>query len=246
MSSRSQRRRVSAVRLERGFRACLFPGSDRRSPQSAGQARPRPALPDLSRHAARMIDEMAVATFVLDRDGRVAVWNDACASLTGLEAAKVIGTKDHWQGLLFGGAPVPRRPGARRRSRARVRRSTPHQGDGGRADRLQAKNWCDLPRGARVYLAIDANLIRDGDGGVIGVVETLQDQTASRKPKRRPPPSATHAAERLETVVDVARRRARRAGARAISWRASKRSCTTRPTGCGSTSTPPPRRCSRR
>ena len=41
--------------------------------------------PDLSRHAARIIDEMAVATFVLDRDGRVAVWNDACVRLTGLE-----------------------------------------------------------------------------------------------------------------------------------------------------------------
>jgi methyl-accepting chemotaxis protein len=40
--------------------------------------------PNLFQHAARIIDEMAVAAFVLDRDGRVAIWNDACARLTGL------------------------------------------------------------------------------------------------------------------------------------------------------------------
>ena len=61
--------------------------------------------PDLSRHAARIIDEMAVATFVLDRDGRVALWNEACARLTGLEAAKVIGAKDHWQGFYLAARP---------------------------------------------------------------------------------------------------------------------------------------------
>ena len=61
--------------------------------------------PNLSRHAARIVDEMAVATFVLDRDGRVALWNEACARLTGLEAAKVIGAKDHWQGFYLAARP---------------------------------------------------------------------------------------------------------------------------------------------
>jgi PAS domain-containing protein len=61
--------------------------------------------PNLSRHAARIIDEMAAATFVLDRDGRVALWNEACARLTGLEAAKVIGAKDHWQGFYLAARP---------------------------------------------------------------------------------------------------------------------------------------------
>ena len=48
---------------------------------------------------------MAVATFVLDRHGRVAIWNDACARLTGLAAAKVIGTKDHWRGFYPAARP---------------------------------------------------------------------------------------------------------------------------------------------
>ena len=84
--------------------------------------------PDLSRHAAQIIDEMAVATFVLDRDGRVAVWNDACARLTGLEAAKVIGTKDHWKGFYLAArpaSPISRWKAARRKwARSTPRRAT--------------------------------------------------------------------------------------------------------------------------
>ena len=103
---------------------------------------------------------MAVATFVLDRDGRVAMWNDACARLTGLAAVKVIGTKDHWKGFYLAARPcladLALEGGA-----AKVGSLYAAQGDGGRSDRLQAKNWCDLPRGARVYLAIDADVIRD-------------------------------------------------------------------------------------
>ncbi len=156
--------------------------------------------PDLSRYAARVIDETAVATFVLDRDGRVAVWNDACARLTGLEAVKVIGAKDHWKGFYLAARPcladLALEGGA-----AKVGSLYAAQGDGGRSDRLEAKNWCDLPRGARVYLAIDADLVRDSAGAVIGVVETLQDLTALKEAEAAIAAERTHAAERLETVV---------------------------------------------
>jgi methyl-accepting chemotaxis protein len=167
--------------------------------------RPRPGKtggdrPDLSRYAARIIDEMAVATFVLDRDGRVAIWNDACARLTGLEAAKVIGAKDHWKGFYLAARPcladLALEGGA-----AKVGALYAAQSDGGRSDRLQAKNWCDLPRGARVYLAIDAHVIRDSAGVVIGVVETLQDLTAVKEAEAAIAAERAHAAERLETVV---------------------------------------------
>ena len=163
-----------------------------------GKAKAGPA--ELSRHAARVIDEMAVATFVLDRDGRVAVWNDACARLTGLAAAAVIGTKDHWTGFYLAARPCLADL-ALEGDPTKVAALYADQGDGGRADRLQAKNWCDLPRGARVYLAIDANVIRDSDGGVIGVVETLQDQTALKAAEAATAAERTHAAERLERVV---------------------------------------------
>jgi methyl-accepting chemotaxis protein len=156
--------------------------------------------PDLSRHAARIINEMAVATFVLDREGRVAIWNDACARLTGLDAAKVIGTKGHWKGFYLAARPcladLALEGGA-----AKVGSLYAAQGEGGGSDRLQARNWCDLPRGARVYLAIDADVLRDSAGAVIGVVETLQDLTAVKEAEAAIAAERAQAAERLETVV---------------------------------------------
>jgi methyl-accepting chemotaxis protein len=156
--------------------------------------------PDLSQHAAQIIDELAVATFVLDCKGRVAVWNDACARLTGLEAAKVLGGKEHWKGFYSAARPcladLALEGGA-----AKVGSLYAAQGDSGQGDRLQAKNWCDLPRGARVYLAIDAHVFRDSAGAVIGVVETLQDLTAIKEAEAAIAAERARAAERLETVV---------------------------------------------
>ena len=81
----------------------------RRSPASAQRsaaARAPPAELELGECAAQVVEDMAIALFVLDREGRVAVWNDACARLTGLEADKVVGGKDHWKGFYCGGASV--------------------------------------------------------------------------------------------------------------------------------------------
>jgi methyl-accepting chemotaxis protein len=127
------------------------------------------------------IENMAVALFVLDRDGKVVVWNEACEKLTGLKAAEVLGTRDHWKGfypvarpcladlaLKGGGAEVGALYAA-------------HDKQASAQGRMKAQNWCDLPRGARCYLAIDACPIRDPDGQVIAVVETLQNLTAVKE-----------------------------------------------------------------
>ena len=40
-----------------------------------------------------------VPTFVLDAECRVIIWNKACERLTGIEAAEVLGTQEHWRGF---------------------------------------------------------------------------------------------------------------------------------------------------
>ena len=59
------------------------------------------ASPDFAMGAfsLKLIDHLAVATFVLDVDGRVRLWNKACERLTGIAAADVIGSRDHWRAL---------------------------------------------------------------------------------------------------------------------------------------------------
>lgn len=47
--------------------------------------------------AVTLMEHLVVPTFVIDAERRVQVWNKACERLTGLPAAEVIGTRDHWR-----------------------------------------------------------------------------------------------------------------------------------------------------
>jgi len=145
----------------------------------AAMFRGRKSDDGVSRHAMRFVDQMAVAMFVLDREGRVAVWNKACEDLTGLKASQVMGTKDHWKGFYT--APRPCLADlALEGGAAKIGSLYAAQANGAPSGRLRAENWCDLPRGARLYLAIDASATKDEKGEIIGVVETLQDMTAQK------------------------------------------------------------------
>lgn len=159
--------------------------------------------PDLRQYAAHFIELMRVALFVLDRDGRVVVWNQACERLTGLPASKVIGTKDHWKGFYSAARPCLADL-ALEGGVAKIGSLYAAQDKGASDDgRLRAENWCDLPRGVRVYLAIDAGPIRDANGAVIGVVETLQDMTAQKQAELAVAAERAEQAERLESIRAV-------------------------------------------
>ncbi|HEX6734420.1 MAG TPA: diguanylate cyclase [Azonexus sp.] len=132
--------------------------------------------------AVKLMQHLVVPTFVLDHECRVLVWNRACERLTGVFAAEVIGTRNHWQ--AFYSEP--------RLCLADVLAQ-------GRADELatlypfhtepsefglgvRAENWCIMPRvGERLYLTIDAGPIYAEDGQLIAVVETLRDMTEHKK-----------------------------------------------------------------
>jgi len=155
---------------------------------------------DVRESASRFIEQMVVALFVLDREGRVIVWNEACERLTGLAASKVVGTKDHWKGFYTAARPCLADL-ALEGGRAKVGSLYAAQGQGdSESGRLRAENWCDLPRGARVYLAIDAGPICDADGSVVAVVETLQDMTSQKLAEMAVAVERGEQASRLETV----------------------------------------------
>jgi methyl-accepting chemotaxis protein len=167
-----------------------------------GAKRAKEAGRRLEQHerALRVTQDMAIALFVLDRENRVVVWNDACARLTGLEADKVLGTKDHWKGFYLAARPCladfALEGGKAKADSLYATLKIEAATDG----RLHAENWCDLPRGVRVYLAIDAIPIRNASGAVVGVQETLQDMTAIKQAEAAIAAERSHAADRLETV----------------------------------------------
>ena len=125
---------------------------------------------------AAVLDHMVVPTFVLDRDGRVALWNKACEELTGLQARTVLGAKEHWRGFYTAARPcLADLVFNKTEGQAGALYAT--QGGTSREGRRRAQNWCDLPKGARRYLTIDAGPIHAPDGTIAFVVETLHDQT---------------------------------------------------------------------
>ncbi|WP_158812645.1 methyl-accepting chemotaxis protein [Methylocapsa sp. S129] len=147
-----------------------------------------------------LIEHMVVPLFVLDRDGNVIVWNEACEKLTGLSASSVLGTKNHWKGfytaarpcladlvLTGGGAEV----GAL---------YVAHDKQASSHGRMKAQNWCDLPIGTRCYLAIDAGPVRDPSGELVGVIETLQDLTALKEAEAAVEAQREAQAHNLDTI----------------------------------------------
>ncbi|MCE7028360.1 diguanylate cyclase [Jiella avicenniae] len=132
--------------------------------------------------AVRLMEHLVVPTFVLDRTGRVIIWNKSCERLTGIPASDVIGTKRHWTGFY-----TEKRPCladlviAHGASQIPSLYSVDCSPDPDR-EVFSAENWCHLPiAGGLRYLAIDAGPIHDEDGNLIAVVETLRDITIQKE-----------------------------------------------------------------
>ena len=132
--------------------------------------------------AVSLMEHLSVATFVLDLNCKVIIWNRACERLTGVPASEVLGTSVHWQAFYEHPRPtladliIQGRTGeadglyARKAGDALVRNG------------LSVENWCEMPRiEGRHYLAIDSGPIYDNTGKLIAVVETLRDMTVQKE-----------------------------------------------------------------
>ena len=131
--------------------------------------------------AAELVQQLVVPTFVIDAQGRVVAWNTACARLTGMAAADVVGTREHWR--AFYSEPRPCLADlivqGRTAEIATLYAEAESRGD---ADGAHAENWCVMPlRGTELYLTIDAGPIRDESGKLVAVVETLHDMTERKR-----------------------------------------------------------------
>lgn len=154
------------------------------TPQAARPVAPSFSLPLPEQErgfASKLLEMLAVPAFVLDRDCRVIVWNRACERLTGVPAADMIGTTDHWRSFYDARRPtladlvIQNRTDELDRLYARAQRDAVTNGQ------LCAETWCDMPRsGKRRYLAADASPIFDDRGQMVAVVQTLRDMTEEK------------------------------------------------------------------
>jgi len=123
----------------------------------------------------------AVPTFVLDTRHRLIMWNRACEALTGIKATELIGTRDTWKGFYREERPVLADfvidgiSGDLREYYCSCKKS-PFSPDG-----LLAEGWLKTASGRECYLFFDAAPIRNAEGEVMAVIETVQDFTERRR-----------------------------------------------------------------
>lgn len=133
-------------------------------------------------YAVRLMQHLVVPTFVIDPQRRVVIWNRACERLTGVSAAEVLGTSQHWrafyekQRYCLADLVALERPDKLAELYSQYLVRSEH-GMG-----FSAENWCVMPKlGNHLYLAIDAGPIHDEAGKLIAVVETLRDMTDQKR-----------------------------------------------------------------
>ncbi len=127
-----------------------------------------------------LIQNSAVATFVLGFDHRVIIWNKACEELTGVQAASMLGTSSQWK-------PFYRNP---RQTLADLVLDGTTGDLAGRYEKysrstlvqngLHAEGWYEGLNGRDRYIIFDAAPIHHSNGSLIAVIETLQDVTEQK------------------------------------------------------------------
>jgi len=132
--------------------------------------------------AVNLMQHMVVPTFVLDASCNVLIWNKACERLTGVPAAEVIGTQEHWRAFYESPRPCLADLVAQGRTAEVDALYVSHDDPSGLVFGIHAENWCLMPcLGTELYLAIDAGPIYDADGRLLAIIETLRDMTDHRR-----------------------------------------------------------------
>ena len=138
---------------------------------------------DVSRTGlAQILGGSSVATFVLDRDHKVAYWNHACENLTGVSATSVLGTRNQWQPFYVSERPVMAdlilSGGAEDAVDQHYRTKWQHSKliEGAYEAEDFFPNFGEEGR----WVFFTAAPLRDETGQVVGAIETLQDVTERR------------------------------------------------------------------
>jgi PAS domain S-box-containing protein len=138
-------------------------------------------LLEQKRFAENVIDNSAVATFVLDPDHRIVLWNKACEVLCGFRANDMIGTRDQWRPFYGRQRPtladiVIDKQHDKLDSLYETSRRSELVPEG-----IHAEGWYTDLNGKDRYIVFDAAPIYDGRQRLIVAIETLQDMTEFKR-----------------------------------------------------------------
>jgi PAS domain S-box-containing protein len=128
-----------------------------------------------------MLQNCAVAIFVINSEHQVIHWNRACEELTGIRASDILGTSDHWSAFYDQQRPTLSDLIINNELGKIDKLYTVHEPSLLAPHGLHAEDWYPNVGGKKRYLIFDASPIFLEDGKLLGVVETLQDITVLKE-----------------------------------------------------------------
>ncbi len=151
----------------------------------------------------KLIQNSAIATFVLDADHKVLIWNSACEELTGVPASSMVGTDRQWQPFYEQQRPVLADiilDGDRDNLSALY---PEHTRSVLMSHGLHSEGWFKDLNNSDRYLVFDASPIRDNSNAVIAVIETLQDLTGQKLLEEQVLQSKQDWEDTFNTITDM-------------------------------------------
>lgn len=130
-----------------------------------------------------IINRFPVGMFVIDTDHRVRYWNWACEAITGVKAEEIVGTNKQWYPFYDEKRPVLAdlvldSPDNAHRLYDTVEKSKLID------EAYVVTTWVKFRNGRKAYVRATAAPIRDENGEILGVVETLEDITEIKEKEK--------------------------------------------------------------
>lgn len=154
----------------------------------------------LFENLTQVLNGSSVPMFVLDKQHRVTIWNNACAKLTGIPKEEVLETRDQWRAfyafprqvmadLILEGSIEQKMESL---YGVQCRRSQIVEGA------YEAEDFFPGLDGGGKWLLFTAAPVKDASGNIVAAIETLQDITDRKKAEQ----NLRQSEERLRAIVE--------------------------------------------
>jgi PAS domain S-box-containing protein len=150
-----------------------------------------------------LIQNSAVATFVLDAQHTVLIWNRACEELTGFPAFEMLGTTAQWRPFCDHERPVLADIVLSDDPEKILSLYPAYSKSIFKSNGLHAEEWCKNLNGRDRYIMFDAAPIYDTEGNVIAAIETLQDITKRKLAEEQVFLAKQEWEETFNTITDM-------------------------------------------
>ena len=135
------------------------------------------ALLEQKEFSQNLLQNSAAPIFVLDTKHQVVIWNRACENLTGVKASDIIGTDQHWKAFYDHKRPVLADLILDGKQKELPHFYSSYAKSKFIHEDLKAETWFRDKRGVEHYIFFNAAPIRNRNGEIIAVIETLEDLT---------------------------------------------------------------------